>query len=77
MDYALENYSSFIGKPTSELPTPSFIVSLPVLKQNIETLHRDVEKHGILFRPHVKTLKVNRSVKKYLTDVLLIALLDH
>ncbi|KAH7163376.1 putative serine dehydratase domain-containing protein [Dactylonectria estremocensis] len=57
MDYSLENNSSFIGKPTSELPTPSFVISLPVLKQNIENLHRDVEKLGILFRPHVKTLK--------------------
>ncbi|KAH7137490.1 putative serine dehydratase domain-containing protein [Dactylonectria estremocensis] len=57
MDYALENYSSFIGKPISELPTPSFVISLPVLKQNIANLHRDVEKLGISFRPHVKTLK--------------------
>ncbi|KAK7420424.1 hypothetical protein QQZ08_010411 [Neonectria magnoliae] len=57
MDYSLENYSSYIGEPTTELPTPSFVVNLPVLKQNIENLHRDVEKLGISFRPHVKTLK--------------------
>ncbi|KAH7171284.1 putative serine dehydratase domain-containing protein [Dactylonectria macrodidyma] len=57
MDYSLENYSSFIGKPISDLPTPAFVINLPVLKQNIENLHRDVEKLGILFRPHVKTLK--------------------
>ncbi|KAH6876642.1 putative serine dehydratase domain-containing protein [Thelonectria olida] len=57
MDYSLENYKSFIGKPASELPTPAFVISLPVLKQNIDNLHRDVEKLGARFRPHVKTLK--------------------
>ncbi|RSL65265.1 hypothetical protein CEP54_004326 [Fusarium duplospermum] len=57
MDHSLENYKSYIGKPISELPTPSLVINLPVLKQNIDTLHRDVEKLGIGFRPHVKTLK--------------------
>ncbi|KAJ4003559.1 hypothetical protein NW766_012007 [Fusarium irregulare] len=57
MDYSLENHKSFIGKSISELPTPSLVVNLPVLKQNIDALHQDVEKLGIGFRPHVKTLK--------------------
>ncbi|WAO90686.1 D-ser-dehydrat domain-containing protein [Fusarium falciforme] len=57
MDHSLENYKSYIGKPISELPTPSLVINLPVLKQNVDTLHRDVEKLGIGFRPHVKTLK--------------------
>ncbi|KAF5981477.1 D-serine dehydratase [Fusarium coicis] len=57
MDYSLENHKAFIGKHVSELPTPSLVVNLPVLKTNVETLHRDVEKFGIGFRPHVKTLK--------------------
>ncbi|KAG9502501.1 hypothetical protein J7337_005329 [Fusarium musae] len=57
MDYSLENHKAFIGKHVSELPTPSLVVNLPVLKTNVETLHRDVEKLGIGFRPHVKTLK--------------------
>jgi D-serine deaminase-like pyridoxal phosphate-dependent protein len=64
MDYSLENYKSFIGKPASELPTPAFVISLPVLKQNIDNLHRDVEKLGIRFRPHVKTLKVCEQLMK-------------
>lgn len=58
MDYSLENHKSFIGKPISDLPTPALVVNLPVLKQNIDTLHQDVERLGIGFRPHVKTLKV-------------------
>ncbi|WZH43307.1 D-serine dehydratase [Fusarium acuminatum] len=57
MDYSLENHKSYIGKPISELPTPSLVINLPVLKKNIDTLHRDVEKLGIGFRPHIKTLK--------------------
>ncbi|KAF4961679.1 hypothetical protein FGADI_42 [Fusarium gaditjirri] len=57
MDYSLENHEAYIGKHASELPTPSLIVNLPVLKTNVEMLHRDVEKLGIGFRPHVKTLK--------------------
>ncbi|KAG7413775.1 D-serine dehydratase [Fusarium oxysporum f. sp. rapae] len=57
MDYSLENHKDYIGKHVSELPTPSLVVNLPVLKTNVETLHRDVEKLGIGFRPHVKTLK--------------------
>lgn len=58
MDHALENYKQYIGKPASELPTPAIILSLPIIKKNIEALHRDVEKLAIGFRPHVKTLKV-------------------
>ena len=58
MDYSLENHKYFIGKSIPELPTPSLVVNLPVLKKNIDALHRDVEKLGIGFRPHVKTLKV-------------------
>ncbi|RSM09992.1 hypothetical protein CDV31_007398 [Fusarium ambrosium] len=57
MDHSLENYKSYIGKPISELPTPSLVINLPILKQNVDTLHRDVEKLNIGFRPHVKTLK--------------------
>ncbi|KAF5575435.1 D-serine dehydratase [Fusarium pseudoanthophilum] len=57
MDYSLQNHRAYIGKHVSELPTPSLVVNLPVLKTNVETLHRDVEKLGIGFRPHVKTLK--------------------
>ncbi|CAH0038001.1 unnamed protein product [Clonostachys solani] len=57
MDRALENHTSYIGRPASELPTPSLIVDLPILRRNVDTLHEKVEKLGIGFRPHVKTLK--------------------
>lgn len=58
MDYSLENHKFFTGKHISDLPTPALVVNLPVLKKNIDTLHQDVERLGIGFRPHVKTLKV-------------------
>lgn len=59
MDYCLEHHESFIGRPISELLTPSLVISLPVLKKNISALHRDVDELGIGFRPHMKTLKVS------------------
>ncbi|KAF4463080.1 D-serine dehydratase [Fusarium albosuccineum] len=57
MDYSLENHKSYIGKHIPELPTPSLVIKLPILKKNLDALHRDVEKLGIGFRPHIKTLK--------------------
>ncbi|CAG9944310.1 unnamed protein product [Clonostachys rosea f. rosea IK726] len=57
MDYAQENYKAYIGRHISELPTPALVVSLPLIKRNIQALHNDVEKLGIGFRPHIKTLK--------------------
>lgn len=60
MDHSLEHHRSYIGRPISALPTPSLVVSLPVLEKNIAALHKDVEELGIGFRPHVKTLKVTK-----------------
>ncbi|KDN64306.1 putative alanine racemase domain-containing protein [Colletotrichum sublineola] len=57
MDYSLQNHRSLIGSKASDLPTPSLVLSLPVIKKNIEKLHEDVEKAGVTLRPHVKTLK--------------------
>lgn len=50
---------SYVGQPVSNLPTPSLVLSRPVLESNIQQLLQDVEKLGIAFRPHVKTLKVS------------------
>lgn len=58
MDHSLEHHEEYVGKPISALPTPSLILSLPIIKNNIGKLHHDVEELGIRFRPHVKTLKV-------------------
>jgi D-serine ammonia-lyase len=58
MDHALEHHHNYIGRPASELPSPALVLSLPVMKRNIERLHNDVEQMGLGFRPHVKTLKV-------------------
>ncbi|KAF5226969.1 hypothetical protein FAUST_12074 [Fusarium austroamericanum] len=68
MDYSLENHKSFIGKPISDLPTPALVVNLPVLKKNIDTLHQDVERLGIGFRPHVKTLKTLEVTRMMLAE---------
>lgn len=59
MDHSLENYKSYIGRSVNDLPTPSLLINLPLLKRNIQDLHDDVEKLGIAFRPHIKTLKVS------------------
>ncbi|KAL4942073.1 hypothetical protein BDV06DRAFT_193059 [Aspergillus oleicola] len=48
---------AYVGKPASDLPTPSLILSKPTIERNINQLHQDVAKLGIAFRPHVKTLK--------------------
>ncbi|OJJ76904.1 hypothetical protein ASPBRDRAFT_190250 [Aspergillus brasiliensis CBS 101740] len=57
MDFSLQSHASFIGRPISELPTPSLILSKPVLERNINRLQQDVQELGLSFRPHVKTLK--------------------
>ncbi|KAF9878818.1 hypothetical protein CkaCkLH20_03718 [Colletotrichum karsti] len=57
MDYGLENHRSFIGSKACDLPTPSLVLSLPVIQRNVDRLHQDVDKAGVAFRPHVKTLK--------------------
>lgn len=57
MDHSLEHHRSYIGRQISELPTPSLVVSLPVLEKNIAALQKDVEELEIGFRPHVKTLR--------------------
>ncbi|THC92663.1 hypothetical protein EYZ11_007865 [Aspergillus tanneri] len=58
MDYSLQSYQSFIGRPVTELPTPSLVLSRPILEKNINQLLQDVKDLDITFRPHVKTLKV-------------------
>ncbi|KAK2033586.1 alanine racemase domain-containing protein [Colletotrichum zoysiae] len=57
MDYSSQNHRSLVGSKASDLPSPSLVLSLPVIKKNIEKLHQDVEKAGVTLRPHVKTLK--------------------
>ena len=59
MDHAFENHKEYIGRHALELPTPSFIINKPIIKQNIKKLHEDVATLGIAFRPHLKTLKVS------------------
>ncbi|EAW13426.1 D-serine ammonia-lyase DSD1 [Aspergillus clavatus NRRL 1] len=57
MDFSLQSHKSFIGRPASDLPTPSLLLSKPILQQNIQRLLDDVKDLQISFRPHVKTLK--------------------
>lgn len=62
MDFSLQNHKSFIGRPATDLPTPSVVLSKPILERNIKQLLQDVNELGISFRPHVKTLKVPPSL---------------
>ncbi|KAF5863494.1 hypothetical protein ETB97_009995 [Aspergillus alliaceus] len=57
MDFSLQNHQSFIGRPAKDLPTPSLVLSKPILEKNTQQLLEDVKNLGIAFRPHVKTLK--------------------
>jgi D-serine deaminase-like pyridoxal phosphate-dependent protein len=67
-DHARQHYASYIGKPVAELPTPSLVLSLPLIKKNIDALHQDVADLGIAFRPHVKTLKTTEITRMMLVD---------
>lgn len=58
MDFSLQSHNSFIGTDAINLPTPSLVLSKPVLQNNIQKLLDDVKELDIAFRPHVKTLKV-------------------
>jgi D-serine deaminase-like pyridoxal phosphate-dependent protein len=57
MDISLTTHKKYLNRPATDLPTPALIISRPVLERNVARLHSDVEKLGIAFRPHVKTLK--------------------
>lgn len=61
MDRSVEYLKAFIGQPAAELPTPSLLLSRPVLEKNTSRLLEDVKAAGIGFRAHVKTLKVSRT----------------
>jgi D-serine deaminase-like pyridoxal phosphate-dependent protein len=50
-------YSPKIGDPISSLDTPSMLVSLPLMEQNIRTLMSLLLPTGVLIRPHLKTTK--------------------
>ncbi|KAJ5299209.1 hypothetical protein N7476_010766 [Penicillium atrosanguineum] len=68
MDYSLQNHASYIGRPIAELPTPSLLLSKPVLERNTTALLEDVKKLGISFRPHVKTMKCTEVTRMMLGD---------
>ncbi|KAK6812625.1 hypothetical protein RU639_011670 [Aspergillus parasiticus] len=57
MDISLQTHRSYVDRPISRLPTPAFVLSRPIIESNIKRLLNDVSQLGILFRPHVKTLK--------------------
>jgi D-serine deaminase-like pyridoxal phosphate-dependent protein len=59
MDHSIQHHRSYIGRPASNLPSPSLIISKPIVEENIKRLYQDVANHGIGFRPHTKTLKVS------------------
>ncbi|KAB2574191.1 D-serine dehydratase [Lasiodiplodia theobromae] len=69
VDVSQDYLKSFIGRPALELPTPSLVLSKPVIEKNCKRLHDDVKSLGIGFRPHVKTLKSEEVTRLMLGDV--------
>ena len=41
----------------ADLPTPCLVLDRPALARNIAAMDRAVARHGVAFRPHVKTAK--------------------
>ncbi|KAK8214305.1 putative serine dehydratase domain-containing protein [Phyllosticta capitalensis] len=69
VDIRPEFLHSFIGKSATELPTPAFVLSKPIVQKNCQRVHDDVKSLGIKFRPHVKTLKSEEVTRLMLGDV--------
>ena len=58
MDITAADMKKYIGQHIDTLPTPSLILSEPILRENCKRMLEDVAAMGVKFRPHVKTLKV-------------------
>lgn len=52
----------------SELKTPAFLVDLPKLKSNIQTMKERARLHGVRLRPHVKTHKTAEIARLQIAD---------
>lgn len=68
MDTPISELRAYIGRPVSDLPTPSVILRQDVLEKNCSRMHESVAAKGLGFRAHVKTLKVD-----FLSSTLFIA----
>jgi D-serine deaminase-like pyridoxal phosphate-dependent protein len=51
-----------------ELKTPAFLVDLPKLKANIESMKERARLHGVALRPHVKTHKTAEIARMQIQD---------
>lgn len=51
----------YIGQKIHMLPTPSAVISRPVLEKNCSRVLQAVDALSVGFRPHVKTHKVGFS----------------
>jgi hypothetical protein len=58
MDQTVEEIRAYIGRPISELPTPSIILDKAVIENNCRVMLDNVKDKGLALRAHVKTLKV-------------------
>jgi D-serine deaminase-like pyridoxal phosphate-dependent protein len=50
--------TSLIGLPVSKLDTPSLFVDLDALEANIHAFAAECKKHGAIWRPHMKAIRV-------------------
>lgn len=49
--------SDLIGRPIEQLPTPSVLIDVPVMRRNIARMAATAEEFGVALRPHWKTSK--------------------
>lgn len=53
-----EGLSNYIGKHKADLPSPSVVLSLPIIQENARIFHESCAASQVSFRAHVKTNKV-------------------
>jgi len=46
-----------IGMPLSDVDTPALLIDLDGFERNLEKMAKNIQSHGIRFRPHAKTHK--------------------
>lgn len=53
----MRNQQSLIGRSVADLPSPSVLIDLHVVRRNVQTMAQLAENLGVALRPHWKTSK--------------------
>lgn len=51
--------AQLVGKQLGQVPTPAVVLDRAVVKRNCRQMLEACDKLNVLFRPHIKTHKVN------------------